>query len=325
MKTALIAKTQIATVLDMEMVIRLVDEVFKAHGNNNAILPPKITLDLLPLGISAWTNAMPAYIQKPYQIAGLKWAGGHINNPQKGLGYIMATIILQQPETGEILAIMDGIEITNYRTGAVAGVCAKYLAKDDSNVVAIIGAGQQGRTSLMAITQLFHLQEARVYDSNSRTAEKYVEEMEPVCSIKIRTFSDPQEAVKGAHIVVTATPVDEPIVKDKWLEPGVLSISLGSYQEFDEESVLQADKVLVDNWEQCKHRGELRKPVSKGSFSRDMLYAEIGEVASGSKPGRLSPTERIMAVPIGLGTHDIAIAYEVYQALKGSCTYFEFS
>jgi len=323
MKTALLSRGQIEKVLDMDMVIQTVDEVFKAHGNKEAVLPAKISLDLSPMGIQAFSNAMPAYVHA-LKAAGIKWVGGFPNNPRKNLGYLMATIILQDPETGIPLAVMDGVHITNLRTGAVAGVCAKYLANPSSDVMAIIGAGQQGRTSLIAMSRLFRLREARAYDLRPEVSEGYAQEMEASTGVKVLPVTHPRDAVEDADIVVTATHGDEPIVRNEWLKPGVLSISLGTYQEFDEESVLQADKVLVDNWEQCSHRGELKKLVARGRFKQEMVYAEIGEVAAGLKPGRNSPTEKIMAIPIGLGTHDIAVGYKAYEILKDDCQYFEF-
>lgn len=323
MKTALISRDQIQKILDMDTVIQTVDEVYKAHGNKKAILPAKITLDLSPMGVEAWTNAMPGYIH-PLKAAGIKWIGGYKNNPEKGLGYIMAMIILQDPQTGVPLAVMDGVHITNLRTGAAAAICARYMANPGSEVVAIIGAGQQGRTSLTALSRLFHIKETRVYDLIPDASKRYAMEMEAALGVKVLPVRNPEDAVQDADIVVTATRADDPIVRNHWLKSGVLSVSLGSYQEFDEESVLQAEKVLVDNWEQCSHRGELAKLVSRGLFSKDMLYAEIGEVAAGIKPGRTSSREKIMAVPIGIGTHDIAVGYKVYHALKSECNYFEF-
>jgi ornithine cyclodeaminase/alanine dehydrogenase-like protein (mu-crystallin family) len=323
MKTALISRDQVSDLVNMDMVIDIVDQVYKTHGRNEAILPPKITLDLQSMGIEAWTNAMPGYVHG-LSAAGIKWAGGYRNNPEKGLPYIVAMIILQDPETGLPLAVVEGGLITKLRTGASAGVCAKYLANSDSPVVAIIGAGQQGRASLEALHCLFRLKETRVYDVNMTAAREYTEEMTPAIAGKIMAVSRPEDAVKEADIVVTASNANEPIVANTWLKPGVVCISLGSYQEFSEECVLQADRVIVDNWEQCSHRGELAVLVSKGRFKRDMVYAEIGEIAAGLKQARGSPSEKIMAVPIGIGTHDIAIAKRIYTELEGRCSYYEF-
>ena len=323
MKTALISRDQISNVLNMDVVIEIVDQVYKAHGNKEAILPAKITLDLQPMGIQAWTNAMPGYVHD-LRAAGIKWAGGYKNNPDKGLTYIVAMMILQDPETGLPIAVMEGGLITKLRTGASAGVCAKYLANPDSTVIAIIGAGQQARASLAAVNSLFRLGETRVYDIIPEATRQYIEEMEPTIAGRILSVSHPEDAVEGADIVVTASNGNESIIRNEWLKPGVLSVSLGSYQEFDEDSVLRADKVLVDDWEQCAHRGELAELVSEGRFTREMVYAEIGEIAAGLRPARESPFEKIMAVPIGIGTHDIAIAKKVYRDLEGRCQCYEF-
>jgi len=323
MKTALLSRTEIEKALTMDEVIRAVEEVYRAHGNNLAIIPPKITLDLSPMEIEAWTIAMPAYVH-PSRASGIKWVGGYLNNPKKGLDFVLAMIILQEPETGVPLAVMEGAYITNIRTGAAAGVCAKHFAHPDSHVLAVIGAAKQGKASLRAMSSLFHLKEARIYDISPEASARCAQEIESGAGVELVSVSQPRDAVRGADIVVTATTGDEAIVLNEWLKPGAVCVSLGSCQEFDSESVMKADKVIVDNWEQCTRRGELARLVSTGEFTREMVYAEIGEVVAGSKPGRTSPTEKIVVVPIGIGTLDIAVAQLAYQKLKDRCRHFEF-
>ena len=323
MKTALLSKDQIEKAIPMDAVTQAVEEVYRAHGNDLTIMPPKITLDLSPIGVEAWTIAMPAYVH-PLRAAGIKWVGGYLENPKKGLDYILAMIILQEPETGAPLAVMDGAHITHIRTGAAAGVCAKYFARPDSRILGVIGAGKQGKTSLRAISSLFHLKEAHVYDISPEASARYAEEMQPAVAVKLVPVSRPKDAVRAADIVVTATTANEAIVLNEWLKPGVVCVSLGSSQEFDDESIIGADKVIVDNWEQCKDRGELARLVSQGRFRREMIHAEMGEVVAGLKPGRSSLSEKIMVVPIGIGTLDIAVAQLAYQRLKDHCQHFEF-
>jgi ornithine cyclodeaminase/alanine dehydrogenase len=313
--TLLLSQSEVSQLVTIDEVIDTVEEVFKAHGRREVVMPAKITLDLKRMGIESWTNAMPAYI-KPLNAAGIKWAGGYINNSSKGLPYIFATIILQDPETGQQISIMDGAYITNLRTGAVAGLCAKYFARSNATKVAIIGGGTQARTSLDAMTRLLQIQEVWVYDKLPVAAEQYATDMSLAHNLHVTVARTAQDAVEGADIIVTATPSDEPIVQFKWIKKGSVSISLGSYQEFDDQTPLASDKVYVDSWDQCQHRGELAHLVGTGAFTRENLYGEIGDYLVGQVAGRESDSETILVVPIGLGSLDIAIGKRVYDKAR---------
>ncbi len=325
-RTLLLSKADVEKCITMDEVIETVEEVFRAHGEHQVVLPCKITLNLASFGVEAWSNAMPAYVH-PLKASGIKWAGGYLNNPTKyGLSYIMATIILQDPEKGLPLAIMDGIHITNLRTGAAGAMTAKYVARQDSTKVAIVGAGVQGRTTLWALSRLFNIASTKVVDVVFDSSARFAEEMSESLNVPVSAARIPEEAVVGADIVVTVTPANEPIVKNAWLKKGVTAISMGSYQEFDEEFTLSADRIVVDNWDQCSHRGELLPLVDKGLITKDNIACEIGEIVAGGAVGRESMDQRILAVPIGLGTHDIAVASKVYQRAleQGLGEYFEF-
>lgn len=314
--TRLVSRTSIDAHISMPEVIQVVEDVFKAHGEGRVEMPAKITLDLDRFGLSAWTNAMPAYVQ-PMEAAGIKWAGGYIHNvEQAGLPYVMATIILQEPATGYPLAIIEGGQITNLRTGAVTAVCARHYARKGAGVLGIVGAGVQGRFSLRAMADVLDLREIRVTDIRDAAAQRFATEMARFANAPIRACDTVEETVSGADVVVTVTAADAPLVALEWLAPGVTAISMGSYQEFADEAVLAADKVVVDSWEQCAHRGELKRLVASGRFKQSDIFAEIGETVAGRRPGREHEDERIMAVPIGLGSHDIAVAKLVYDRLE---------
>ena len=158
-------------------------------------------------------------------------------------------------------------------------------------------------------------------------AEEYASQMSVSHGLKIIATKTAKEAVLGADIVITATQADHPIVRREWLSRGSVSVSLGSYQEFDDASSLEVDKVYVDSWEQCAHRGELARLVSRGLFTKDHLTGEIGDVMVGKVDGRTSDDEVIMTVPIGLGSLDIAIGRKVYDKAKNSAigSYFVFA
>jgi len=327
--TLLITQEQVKSLLDMPTVLKIVEQVYRSHGEGKVIMPTKITLDLgegRPWPpYKGFMNAMPAYLGN-VDIAGIKWAGGFQDNYRIGLPYISAMILLINPKNGAFIAAMDGAYITAIRTGAASAICAKVLARKNASVLGIIGAGIQGRMHLRAFQQVFKLKEVRVTDIKEGASEKYREEMTAELGLHILPKRSYQEVVEGADIVCTVTIGDEPMVKKKWLTKGSLVISAGSYQELDPEVVLTADKIVVDHWGQASHRGELAKLVDAGKIGEKNIHAEIGEILSGKKKGREGDDENILAIPIGLGSVDIGCAAEVYRKAmkKGMGTPFSF-
>jgi ornithine cyclodeaminase/alanine dehydrogenase len=314
--TLLINQEQVKSLLDMPTALKIVEQVYRSHGEGKVVMPTKITLDLgegRPWPpYKGFMNAMPAYLGD-VDIAGIKWAGGFQDNYKIGLPYISAMILLINPRNGTFLAAMDGAHITAVRTGAASAICAKTLARKDASILGIIGAGVQGRMHLRAFQHVFKLKEVRVFDIKEGAAEKYREEMIAELGLNILPKRSYQEVVEGADIICTVTIGDEPMVKKKWLKKGSLVISAGSYQELDPDVVLSADKIVVDHWGQASHRGELAKLVEAGKLGEKNIHAEIGDILAGKKKGRERDDENILAVPIGLGSVDIGCAVEVYR------------
>jgi ornithine cyclodeaminase/alanine dehydrogenase len=235
-------------------------------------------------------------------------------------------ILLANPRNGMFIAVMDGAFITSLRTGAASAVFAKYLARQDSSVLTIIGAGTQGRMHLRAMSQIFNFTEVRVADINKAQLEDFCRTMGAEVPVSIRAAQFSEEAVRGADIVCTVTAASEPLVRKEWLKRGSLVIGAGSYQELADDVILRANKIIVDNWAQASHRGCLAGVVAAGKLRHENIYADIFDVIVGRKPGRESDDEDILAIPVGLGSLDIACAYEAYQrALKqGLGTRFRF-
>lgn len=327
----MISKEQVERVLTMKKSIELVEKVYAAHGNDQVLMPAKITLDTgegndwPPYGGSY--NAMPAYIGGDVDISGIKWVWGFNDNRAKGIPYIGGVIILNEARTGEVLAIMDGSYITDIRTGASAGVAARYLARKDSRVLAIIGAGVQGKMNARAICEEMPIEEIRIADIRPEATAAYAEEMGPELGVKILPCASNEEACRGADIIITVTIADEPLVNWNWLKAGCTVLSLGSFQELDERIPLGADKLVVDNWAQNAHRGELVKLVHAGKLTGEQVHAEMPEIVTGKKNGRENEEEIICACIIGMGSTDIGTAgvlYKEYFAEDETLTTFAF-
>ncbi|MBA1335748.1 MAG: Ornithine cyclodeaminase [Firmicutes bacterium] len=319
MSIILISGDQVKKVLSAKEAVDVVEQVYKDHGLDKVVMPAKINLNM---GINGeWphffgsANSMPAYVDS-LKAMGVKFASGYTKNPEKGLPFIHATIILTEPETGCPIAVVDGTYITAIRTGAATAVAVKYLARKDSAVVGIIGAGLQGRMHILALNEVIDIKEIRVADIREEAAVKCAKEMNELLGLNVRAVKSNKEAVDDSDIVITATIADEPLVMKEWLKKGALVVSVGSYQELDEQIPLTCDKLVVDSWAQNAHRGELLKLVKDGRISEKDIYSELGYIASGKKAGRENADELICACLIGMGSLDIGTAKFVYNKLK---------
>jgi alanine dehydrogenase len=211
---------------------------------------------------------------------------------------------------------MDGTWITNIRTGAGAAVAAKYFARKDSRTVAMLGAGAQARTQLIGLNEVLDIRGVRVNDVIPEKARGYADEMSKKLGLDVKPVDDTGEAVKGADVIVTVTPVRKPILMNEWVSDGMHINAIGAdapgKQELDPQ-ILRRAKIIVDDLEQALHAGEVNVPLSKGLITRDDIRAELGEVITGKKPGRTSREDITVFDSTGLAVQDIATAWTIYQ------------
>lgn len=303
---------------DMGLAISAVEHVLGCHARGETVLPSKTVL--------RWggpetelhqgrINAMPGYVGGRYNMAGIKWIGSHPPNVEKGLPRASGIIILNDPETKFPVAILEASVISAMRTGAVTGVAAKYLAREDATRLGMIGAGVQARTQIRAVCHVRpSIREVRVFDLNAERCQAFAAEMEGVLGIPVRPAASAQEAVDGADILITATTTTKPIVKEEWMRPGMFYAQVGGY-EAEIDVLLHSDKVVLDDWTEVMHRGIATpyQAAAAGRFSRAQLHAELGEIIHGTKPGRESAHERIFFNAVGMGTEDVALATDVWR------------
>jgi alanine dehydrogenase len=317
MKTLLLTERDVKELLSMDEFMKAVELAFKEKGLGLVQMPAK--LYLFYNKYNGDLRTMPSYLEK-LDISAVKVVNVHPENRVKyGLPTIMATIILVDPKNGAPLAIMGGTYVTDMRTGAAGGVAAKYLAKKDSRVVGLIGAGAQSRTQLMGLISLYkRLEEVRVWSRTKETRDAYTSEMKPKYGdvAEIVPVKNAKDAVEGADIVVTTTPSREPIVSNNWVKSGMHFNCIGAdapgKQELD-PAILTRAKIFVDDWEQASHSGEINVPLTKGIITRKNVLAEIGEVVAGLKPGRTSPDEITVFASTGLAVQDAVTADLAYK------------
>ncbi len=317
MKTLLLMEKDVKQLLTMDEVIEAVELAFKAKGLGRAQMPAKTYIfygkykgDL---------RAMPSYLEE-LDISAVKIVNSHPENPTKyGLPTVMAVVILINPKNGAPMAIMGGTWATDMRTGAAGGVAAKYLARKDSRIVGLVGAGAQARTQLIGLLSLYtELEEARVWSRTEKTRDTYLAEMKSAYGnlAKIVPVKNAKEAVEGADIVVTTTPSREPIVSNDWAEPGMHFNCIGAdapgKQELDPD-ILMRSKIVVDDWEQASHSGEINVPITNGIITKKHVWGTICEIVAGLKPGRSSPEEITVFTSTGLAVQDAVTASLAYK------------
>jgi len=313
--TLLLKKEDIASILTMADALKAVERAFVLKAEGKTIMPAKIYLDLPQY--HGDFRAMPAYVDGG---AGMKWVSVYPENTQKyGLPSVTGIIIFCDPRNSYPLAIMGGTYLTTIRTGAAGGVAVKHLARKDSAVVGMVGAGRQARSQLTAIRQVLpSLKEAKVYDQYADGAVKFAEEMGEELGVTISAVQSVAEAV-DADIIVTTTFATEPVVLKKHVKPGTHINAIGAdapgKQEL-EDSLVTSAKIIVDDIDQASHSGEINVPLSKGTIKASDIYCTLGEVAAGMKKGRQKDSEITIFDSTGLAIQDIICAKLVYEKAK---------
>jgi len=294
-------------------VITCVEKAFYDYGKKNVQMPPKTYLYFNEY--NGDLRIMPAYSGK-LEIAGTKIVNVHPENPKKGLPTVAAVIILNDSKTGLTLSLLDGTYITGMRTGAAGAVAVKYLARKNARTLGAIGAGQQAIYQIAAITKVRNIKEIFVFDIH-REAVKELAEILNKEKIKIKNAAL-EEAVKQ-DILVTITPSRKPFIKKEWILPGTHINAIGADAVGKEEldpQILKKGKIVIDDWAQASHGGEINVPLKKGIIQKKDIYASLGEIVAKKKLGRKNTKEITIFDSTGLAIQDLYAASLVYWKAK---------
>jgi len=307
---------EIMQILDMDLALAAARDAFRAYGEGRVNMPPKA---YLPLAKGDFRAMFGEIFLESGHVCGLKWVNVYPENPKQGLLTVMAKIVLNDPDTGLEWADMDGTYITNFRTGAAGGLAAELLSRPDSKCLGVIGAGQQARTQIAAILKVRPIEEVIVCDCALQRAQALRDEVEAHYKIKARLEPTPKETALAADILVTATPSCVPLVERQWVKPGTHINAIGAdapgKQELDPE-ILKAAKIVIDDWAQASHSGEINVPLRRGELAPEHIYGSLGEVVAGKKPGRENPEEITVFDSTGLIIQDLSLGFEVYLRAK---------
>ncbi len=294
--------------LSMAEIIDGLEVAFRAKGEGRVEMPPKPGIH--PGDHDNFIHAMPAYIPD-LKSAGVKWVSGFPGNQKRGLPYITGLLILNDPETGLPISVMDCIWITAMRTGAATALSARYLARPESSVVGVLGCGVQGRTNAEALKVLFPLERMMAYDTNPEAQQLYVKEMSERFGLEVVPVSTPREAVSACDMVVTAGPIlKEPhcTILAGWMDDGAFASLVDFDSYWHPDAMKETAKFCTDDTPQLYYYKEA------GYFQNiPEVHADLGELVTGKRVGRESAQERTMTANLGLALDDMAVAPLIYQ------------
>ncbi|MBI5115186.1 ornithine cyclodeaminase family protein [Candidatus Poribacteria bacterium] len=301
--------------LGMNEIIDIVEQVFCEKARGNVEMPPKPGIHPMP---DSFIHAMPAYVPA-FNAAAIKWVSGYPQNPSRDLPYITGLLILNEPQTGLPLAVMDAAWITAMRTAAASAVAAKHLAPTGAKTLAVIGCGVQGRSHVAAMTATFpSIEQVKAYDISQGNLAGFISEMSAQSpAVRFEKCGSPRETVTDADIVVTAGPIKktpEPGIEAGWVKAGVFASPVDFDTYWHRDALREFDKILTDDVAQFEYYKQ------QGYFSDfPELYGDLSDIVCSARRGRTSPRERIMSMNLGLAIEDAPVARRLYErAVKSS-------
>ena len=314
-KTLILSRADMMGLLTPAEYVACVEQAYRMHGEGRYYMDPKghIVLDKYP---GEW-EVMPSYIEEP-EAAACKWVSIREKNRENhDLPTVFSILIYTHPETGFPLAICDGSHHTVMRTGSAAAVSAKWLARKDSKVLAIIGAGHMAEGTLATCNEVFAWEEVRVWSRSQATLDHFIASQQPKFpKLKLKASIKLAEVVHGADVVVTVTPARGAIVMNEWITPGTHVAALGADKGGDQEldpKILQRARIFVDDIRQCRTDGEINVPLRAGLIKESDIAGEIGEVVTGRKAGRTSDDEITLFDSTGIALQDSATVPVEYE------------
>jgi ornithine cyclodeaminase len=305
--------------LDLSLVeiMDAIEAGLKAHGQKRVVMPSKDHLIIEEP--NRHFNILKGYV-KPIETAGVKVIGDFHDNYKHNLPSELALITLYQPETGAPVAILDGTLITWMRTGAVTAVGSKYLAPPKPRILGHIGARGTAWYNVPMLDLLFDFEAIRVTSKRPESRERFAREMSEQLGKPIQVRATTEETVREADIIIDASRLLQPqiLVKNEWVKPGALIQPYGVVLSVERTLPLSVDKMIVDDWNQCQHsvRGQFYTMIKDQELRQEHIYGEIGEIVAGRKPGRESPTERILFWHKGFAISDIMLGHLIYHKAK---------
>ena len=296
-------------------VVAAVEDAVRAHGQGRAVVEPRVHLVPDPGGAGHF-NVLRGHLPAP-GVSGVKVVGDFVPNYAAGLPSELGLLTLYNPGTGAPVAIMDATMITARRTGAMTALGARYLARRDCRVLGHVGARGTAFWNVTMLDEMFDLDEIRVTSRRPESREAFARQLAEVSRARVQVTATAEEAFDGADILVEASRLTEPqpLLRTGVVKPGAFVVPYGTVSAVELDLLDVMDKVVVDDWREAQSGrfGALRRHVDTGRLSATTLYAELGQIVAGQRPGRERDDERILLWHRGLAILDIAVGLAILR------------
>ncbi len=305
----LLTEQQVQSLLPMGDLIPAMEAALARFSAGEVLQPVRTVLTVGPT--KAYFGLMPAFVPNPGTL-GAKVVTVFADNPAKQLPSHLATILLLDPETGALVALMDGRYITEARTAAVSAVSARFLAKRDASTMAIIGTGVQARSHLEAFAEVRQVKDVRVWSPRARSRERFVSDMSGHIAVAIRAAGTAEEAVRGADLIVLATSSPTPVIEDAWVGAGAHVVSVGACRPDQREmppALVARARLYVDSRAAAlAESGDVVIGIADGLFNPAHIRGELGELVLGRAEGRRTDDDVTIFKSLGMAVEDVVAA-----------------
>lgn len=321
MKTLLLNKENVGSLIRMDEVIGTVEEAYKAFNSGQVNQPPYTCIHLPPSGEIDFKISYSA----ANEIISMKASsGGFPNNPtEHGVPSGMGTVLLFDARSCALICVMDGSLLTGLRTGAAGAVSVKVLARKNAKTVTSVGTGNQARMQIRAIHEVMKIEEIHAWDHHPENLARYKADIEREFGIPVVMASSMQAAVEQADILITTTRGKGELVQAAWIQPGTHIVAMGTdtygKQEL-EPAIFRNAKIVNDSIAQCIEKGETWHPLNQNIITQANIHAEIGEILLGQKPGRETDHEITIFDSTGMAIQDNTTAAKIYRNAIASQT-----
>ena len=310
----LLTEEHVRSLLTMGELITAMETAVARFSAREVLQPVRTVLMVGPM--KAYFGLMPAYIEQPARL-GAKLVTVFNENHSRGLPSHLATIVLLDPDTGALIALMDGRYITESRTAAVSAVSARHLSRADAGTLAIIGSGVQARSHLEAFAEVRALREVRVWSPSPRSRQRFVDEMTGHVGARIDNCSSAEQAVRGADLVVLATSSPTPVLEDGWIAEGAHVVCVGACRPDQREmdpALVARGRLFVDSRAAALvESGDVVIGMREQRFGESHIAGEIGELVLGRVAGRRASGDVTIFKSLGMAVEDVVTADLVFR------------
>ena len=323
----LLNEEQVRSLLPMTDLIAAMESALAKFSACEVLQPVRSVLTVGPT--KAYFGLMPAYIPTPAwaprDADSASWGGSlgaklvtvFGDNPKRHLPSHLATIVLLDPDTGALVALMDGRYITEARTAAVSAVSTRFLGRADASTLAIIGSGVQARSHLESYQHVRQLKEVRIWSPSPQSRHRFVDEMSPEYPIPIIAADTAEAAIRGADLIVLATSSPTPVIEDTWVSAGAHVVCVGACRPNHQEMppmLVRRGRLYVDSRDAAVlESGDIVRNIADGLFDASHIRGEIGEVVLGRVAGRTSDSDITVFKSLGMAVEDVVAADLVFR------------